>query len=66
MIHAPPKDRRPDSQDPVVCDELPPDESMTPGGWNTKKLENPDYQPFVETWLSQNPMINAKNETKGE
>ncbi len=38
MIQAPSKDRRPDSQDPVVCDEVHPDESMAPGdgisgGW---------------------------------
>ncbi|WP_443018423.1 ATP-binding protein [Sphingomonas sp. AAP5] len=56
MIQAPPKGRRPDSQDPVICDELSPDESMTPGGWNIKPLEAPSYDPFVETWLQQNPI----------
>lgn len=57
MIQAPPKDRRPDSQDPVICDELAPEESMTPGGWNIKRLDDPDYDPFVETWLQQNPIL---------
>ncbi len=60
MILAPPKDRRPDSQDPVVCDELPPDQSMMPGGWNVKQLENSKYSHFVETWLQQNPILPKK------
>lgn len=55
MIQAPPKDRRPDSQDPLVCDESSPDESMTPGGWNLKNHLAPDYGYFVRTWLQQNP-----------
>lgn len=57
MIQAPPKGQRPDSQDPVICDELSPDDSMTPGGWNIKPLHNPSYDPFVETWLQQNPIL---------
>lgn len=60
MIQAPSKDRRPDSQDPVVCDEAHPDESMTPGGWNIRSLEEPDYSHFVETWLQQNPVLTRK------
>jgi uncharacterized protein len=60
MIQAPPKDRRPDSQDPVICDELSPDESMTPGGWNIKRLENTEYSHFVEAWLQQNPILPSK------
>lgn len=65
MIQAPPKDRRPDSQDPIVCDELAPEESLTPGGWNIARPENPDYSHFVETWLSQNPVL-AKRPQQGE
>ena len=57
MIQAPPKNRRPDSQDPVVCDEMHPDESMTPGGWNIRSLPTPDYNHFVEAWLQQNPIL---------
>tara|TARA_R110001592_G_scaffold141033_1_gene362288 strand:+ start:11999 stop:13897 length:1899 start_codon:yes stop_codon:yes gene_type:complete len=56
MIQAPPKDKRPDSQDPVVCDESLPDESMTPGGWSIPRLAEPDYSHFVETWLQQSPL----------
>jgi len=60
MIQAPPKDRRPDSQDPVVCDDLLPDDSMTPGGWNVKRVSDPDYSHFVEVWLQQNPVLPTK------
>lgn len=55
MIQAPPKDRRPDSQDPLVCDEALPEESITPGGWNITNHVEPDYGHFVRTWLQQNP-----------
>lgn len=65
MIQAPPKERRPDSQDPIVCDELAPEESLTPGGWNIARPENPDYSHFVETWLSLNPVL-AKRPQQGE
>lgn len=61
MIQAPPKGRRPDSQDPVICDEQLPEESMTPGGWNVKPLVDPSYDPFVETWLQQNPLLSDLN-----
>ncbi|OIQ70554.1 hypothetical protein GALL_478310 [mine drainage metagenome] len=60
MIQAPPKDRRPDSQDPMVCDEAIPDESMAPGGWNIRNLVEPNYNRFVETWLQQNPDLSSK------
>jgi len=55
LITAPGKDRRPDSQDPVVCDEVKPEESMTAGGWNILNPPNPSYQEFVSTWLRQDP-----------
>lgn len=57
MIQAPPKDRRPDSQDPLICDEALPEESMSPGGWNLKNHIERDYRYFVETWVQQNPVI---------
>jgi len=57
MIQAPPRDRRPDSQDPLICDEALPEESMSPGGWNLRNHIAPDYRYFVETWLQQNPVI---------
>lgn len=56
MIQAPPRDRRPDSQDPLICDEALPEDSMSPGGWNLRNHMAPDYRYFVETWLQQNPV----------
>ncbi|WAH58489.1 ATP-binding protein [Pseudomonas silvicola] len=57
-ITAPPKNRRPDSQDPIIYDELPMDESLSPGGWGIKMEDNPNYEELVETWRAQNPQIN--------
>ncbi|MDE1168500.1 MAG: ATP-binding protein [Pseudomonas sp.] len=56
-ISAPPKNRRPDSQDPIIYDELPMDESLSPGGWGIKMEDNPNYEELVETWRAQNPRI---------
>lgn len=57
MIEAPPKDRRPDSQDPIVCSELPPDLSYTIGGWDAPKQVDAEYERFVEVWRKQNPKV---------
>lgn len=57
IIKAPPKDKRPDSQDPVVFDEVDTNDSLRPGGWGNKMEENPNYEEFVETWRAQNPKI---------
>ncbi|AQT91350.1 ATPase [Enterobacter roggenkampii] len=59
MIQAPPRDRRPDSQDPLICDEVLPEDSMSPGGWNLRNHIVPDYSHFVETWLQQNPVTHS-------
>jgi DNA helicase HerA-like ATPase len=56
-ILAPPKNRRPDSQDPIVYDEFPMEESLSPGGWGIKMEDNPNYEELVETWRAQNPRI---------
>jgi len=53
----PAKDRRPDSQDPIVYDILPQDESMTPGGWNIYTEKEPNYAEVIEAWRSQSPRI---------
>lgn len=57
IIKAPPKDKRPDSQDPVVFDEIDTNDSLRPGGWGNKMEENPKYEEFLETWRAQNPKI---------
>lgn len=57
LIEAPPKDKRPDSQDPIVCSELPPDLSFAIGGWDAPKQKNAEYERFVEVWRKQNPKV---------
>lgn len=61
-IQAPPKERRPDSQDPLVCDVLPPDESQSPGGWNIRLNANVSYDDFVRVWRQQNPSLKPSTE----
>lgn len=57
LIDSPPKDRRPDSQDPIIFDEQGVDESMHPGGWGIKMEDAPNYEEFLEAWRAQNPFI---------
>ncbi|MGJ1196414.1 ATP-binding protein [Sphingobacterium spiritivorum] len=57
LIDAPPKDRRPDSQDPIIYDEQGDDDSMHPGGWGIKMEEKPNYEEFLETWRAQSPFV---------
>lgn len=56
-IEAPPKNRRPDSQDPIVFDELPLTDTVKPGGWGISMEIDPNYGELVETWRAQNPKI---------
>jgi len=55
LIEIPPKENRPDSQDPIVYDELRSEESLQPGGWGIPMETNPNYQEFLEVWRAQNP-----------
>lgn len=59
-IQAPPADRRPDSQDPIVCDVISRDKSTNPGGWSNPRLKSADYSDFVTTWLQQDPVLKNK------
>lgn len=56
-IEAPPKNRRPDSQDPIIYDEIALEDSQNPGGWSIKMEDNPHYEELIETWRAQNPRI---------
>lgn len=56
-IQAPNIKFRPDSQDPIVYDEVPEEDSQHPGGWGIKAEENPNYEEIIEAWRSQNPSI---------
>lgn len=58
IIKAPPRDKRPDSQDPIIFDEVDTNESLLPGGWGNRMEKNPNYEEFIETWRAQNPKIN--------
>lgn len=55
IIEAPSKDKRPDSQDPIVYDEKQSDDSLQPGGWGIPMEPNPNFEEFVEVWRAQNP-----------
>jgi hypothetical protein len=55
IIEAPSKDKRPDSQDPVVYDEKPSEEAWQPGGWGIPMEPNPNFEEFLEVWRAQNP-----------
>lgn len=56
IIEAPPKDKRPDSQDPIVYDEKQSEDSEQPGGWGIPMETNPNFEEFVEVWRAQNPL----------
>lgn len=56
-IQAPPKDRRPDSLDPIVYDEVPSEDSQNPGGWGIPMEAEPNYKELVEAWRAQSPKI---------
>lgn len=64
LIEAPPKDKRPDSQDPIIYDEKDLDNTMLPGGWGIKMEDNPNYEEFLEAWRSQSPFIKRIIKTK--
>ena len=55
IIEAPPKDQRPDSQDPIVYDEAPTEDSLQPGGWGISMELKPNFEEFLEVWRAQNP-----------
>lgn len=55
IIEAPPKEKRPDSQDPIVYDETPTEGSLQPGGWGIPMELSPNYEEFLEVWRAQNP-----------
>ncbi|MGK0272939.1 MAG: DNA helicase HerA-like ATPase [Cocleimonas sp.] len=56
-IEPPPKNRRPDSQDPIIFDEVSSEDSQNPGGWGIPMEVNPNYSELIETWRAQNPTI---------
>lgn len=57
LIDAPPKNRRPDSQDPTVFETLDEENSQEVGGWGIPMEPYPNYEEFLQVWRSQNPNI---------
>lgn len=68
MIEAPPKGKRPDSQDPVVCDEETNlDKKLSQGGWGNPFEVGTSYLPFISTWRRQSPIVSKQlNKNKME
>ena len=56
-IEAPPRDSRPDSQDPIIYDEIALEKSEHPGGWGIPNEPNPRYDELVEVWRAQDPKV---------
>jgi len=56
-ITPPPKNRRPDSQDPVIYDEVNQEETQIPGGWAIPMERNKNYEELAEAWRAQNPKV---------
>ncbi|HLD52413.1 MAG TPA: DUF87 domain-containing protein [Sediminibacterium sp.] len=64
MIEAPAKDKRPDSQDPIVCDEqIDLDKKFSQGGWSNPLQVDTDYLPFISTWRRQSPIVSKQLNT---
>lgn len=57
FIEPPPRNRRPDSQDPIVYDDVTADLSQNPGGWGIRMEDKPNFEEIVETWRAQSPNI---------
>lgn len=66
IIEAPPKGKRPDSQDPIVYDDMPTEDSLQPGGWGIPMESNPNFEEFLEVWRAQNPVPSKVFRGKGE
>ncbi len=65
IYYCPPENRRPDSQDPVIYDELSPEWFIKPwrmGASNSSQL-HPRYDELVET-MSLNPKKKKKKKKK--
>ncbi|CAM2755422.1 ATP-binding protein [Janthinobacterium lividum] len=57
LIEPPPRNRRPDSQDPIIYDEFDLENTQAPGGWGIPMESNANYKEVLETWRAQHPII---------
>jgi hypothetical protein len=66
IIDPPPKNRRPDSQDPIIYDEVTAEDTQVPGGWGIPMEGNPNYKEVLETWRAQHPIIDRVKKIEGK
>lgn len=68
LIEAPPKGKRPDSQDPIVFEDIlcPEENSQNLGGWGIPMEKNVKYDELVGTWRAQNPYFSELKINKME
>lgn len=66
LINPPPKNRRPDSEDPrvVVRGDIDKDGFSGAGGWNQKR-DVPDYAAVIRMWRKQNPNYEHRSAVDG-
>lgn len=68
LIDAPPEGSRPDSQDPLVCDVVPPEESRNPGGWGIRGAADLEkaFEDVSQVWRRQNPVLPAPKKKENQ
>ena len=66
MIAAPPKNKRPDSEDPIIFDVVDPEDSRQVGGWGIPMEESPDMSKIIESWRKQSSRVERIEETTTE
>lgn len=67
IIQPPPKDKRPDSSDPIVSDIIAPDDSQSVGGWGNiisydDEVKSKIWDEVSLVWRQQNPVLPIKTE----
>jgi len=57
IIQAPPIGKRPNSQDPIIYDTVPDEDSQNMGGWGIPMEKTPNYEELSEAWRAKSPII---------
>ena len=65
FIEPPPRNHWPDSQDPVIYDEVESADGLSkPQGWGASKEQASDFKDFLAVWRSQNPHLRTQHDNK--
>ena len=65
FIEPPPRNHWPDSQDPVIYDEVESADGLSkPQGWEASKEQASDFKDFLAVWRSQNPHLRTQHDNK--